>query len=481
MVAKLKEYDWKLSAIDEMIAMAKDYYMNPNSKNAARWKALKRNVKKSSSHQIGHTEHRRKLGSLPDYLPLFTYFIIFAQLVSFIVIYGLHGVTLIGVEPKLTVESGIQTFMGMETIHKWTAPNVWIGPSEKSLIGVGGVFAPCMRTDLQLQFEQSKQNYSTDTPLGCCEVSTRNVAGTTTQAECDNLTEGIGKWNADVTCNKRPVNKAGTRHNMKPCCLGLKGQCRLMSHKHCAFLGGEFYLFGPEHCSQVMCLENICHPGRVTASGLLPWQPDSPAQWWRVPLSLLYHHGIIQFLVVMVTQWFLLTQIEVTAGWFRMLIIYIISGTMALLTSSIMLPYEVHVGGMGAVCGMLGVVIIELFHFWKLVDRPWLELLKLSVAIILLFLLGTLPYLDIFGMITGLISGALCGVIFLPYVTFGKWHCPVRVILIVSASGLLILICYFLLHLFVAVQSLENCEGCKKLNCVPYTEKMCDTSLWHQF
>jgi hypothetical protein len=56
-------------------------------------------------------------------------------LVSFIVIYGLHGVTLIGVEPKLTVESGIQTFMGMETIHKWTAPNVWIGPSEKSFIG----------------------------------------------------------------------------------------------------------------------------------------------------------------------------------------------------------------------------------------------------------------------------------------------------------------------------------------------------------
>jgi cytochrome b subunit of formate dehydrogenase len=126
-------------------------------------------------------------------------------------------------------------------------------------------------------------------------------------------------------------------------------------------------------------------------------------------------------------------------------------------------------------------VTVELFHFWKLVDRPRLELLKLSVAIILLFLLGTLPYLDIFGMITGLISGALCGVIFLPYITFGKWHRPVRVILIVSASGLLILICYFLLHLFVTVQSLENCEGCKKLNCVPYTEKMCDTSLWHQF
>ena len=82
-----------------------------------------------------------------------------------------------------------------------------------------------------------------------------------------------------------------------------------------------------------MCLENICKPGRVEASSMLPWQPESPAQWWRVPLSLLYHHGIIQLIVVTVTQWFLLTQIEVTAGWFRMFIIYVISGTMALLVS----------------------------------------------------------------------------------------------------------------------------------------------------
>ncbi|XP_045189590.2 uncharacterized protein LOC123546962 isoform X2 [Mercenaria mercenaria] len=478
---KLNEYDWKLAAIDEMILLAKDYYINPKSKKAARWKDLKRKVKRSSSHQIGHTEYRRKLGTLPDYKPFFTYFIIFAQLVSFIVICGLYGFTFIGVEPKLTLESDIQTFMGMETVHKWTAPNVWIGPSERNLIGLGAVFAPCMRTDIQLQLEQSQQNYSTDAPLGCCEVATRNVAGTTTESECELLTEGVGKWKGDVTCENRPANMAGTRHNMKPCCLGVKGQCQLLSHKHCVFLGGIFYQFGPEHCSQVMCLKNICHPGSLTASVISPWQPESPGQWWRVPLSLLYHHGIIQFVTVTAAQWILLRQIECTAGWFRMLVIYIVSGTMSLLTSAIFLPYQSHCGGMGAVCGMVGVVLVELFHFWKLVHRPLIELAKLSVVIVLLLFCGTLPYLDIFGMMTGLITGALCGLILLPYITFGKRHLRMRVILIVGASTLLFMICFFLLQVFAYVQSVESCEGCKTLNCVPYTDKMCDTSLWQQF
>lgn len=56
--------------------------------------------------------------------------------------------------------------------------------------GVGAVFAPCMREDIQLQLEQSRQNYSTDVPLGCCEVASRNVAGTTTKSECEQFTEG---------------------------------------------------------------------------------------------------------------------------------------------------------------------------------------------------------------------------------------------------------------------------------------------------
>ncbi|WAR21897.1 hypothetical protein MAR_015871, partial [Mya arenaria] len=73
---KIAEYDWKLAAIDEIIDLAKGFYVNPQSTKASKWRDLKRRVKLSSSHQIGRTEVRRKLGELPDYRPYFTYFII---------------------------------------------------------------------------------------------------------------------------------------------------------------------------------------------------------------------------------------------------------------------------------------------------------------------------------------------------------------------------------------------------------------------
>ena len=31
--------------------------------------------------------------------------------------------------------SGIETFLGLETIHRWTVPNIWIGPDQRFFIG----------------------------------------------------------------------------------------------------------------------------------------------------------------------------------------------------------------------------------------------------------------------------------------------------------------------------------------------------------
>ena len=43
---------------------------------------------------------------------------------------------------------------------------------------------------------------------------------------------------------------------------------------------------------------------------------------------------------------------------------------------------------------MLGVLYVELFQFWQIVDRAWLELLKLTAFVVFLLLVGTLPYVD---------------------------------------------------------------------------------------
>lgn len=53
-----------------------------------------------------------------------------------------------------------------------------------------------------------------------------------------------------------------------------------------------------------------------------------------------------------------------------------------------------NAGASGAVFGLLGVLYVELFQFWQIVDRAWLELLKLSAFVVFLLTLGTLPYVD---------------------------------------------------------------------------------------
>ena len=147
-------------------------------------------------------------------------------------------------------------------------------------------------------------------------------------------------------------------------------------------------------------------------------------------------------------------------------------------TSSLFEPSIAVVGGVGAVFGMIGVMLVELFQFWAIVAHPVQELLKILVVIAFFLGLGTLPYLDNFGMITGLLLGMLCAIILLPYVTFRRWHVKVRLILVAVALPTLFLFLFVLFYGFYQVQTFEACDLCRLLNCIPYTEKMCESSLW---
>ena len=147
-------------------------------------------------------------------------------------------------------------------------------------------------------------------------------------------------------------------------------------------------------------------------------------------------------------------------------------------TSSLFEPSIAVVGGVGAVFGMIGVMLVELFQFWAIVAHPVQELLKIIVVITFFLGLGTLPYLDNFGMITGLLLGMLCAIILLPYVTFRRWHVKIRLILVAVALPTLFLVLFVLFYGFYQVQTFEACELCRLLNCIPYTEKMCESSLW---
>jgi len=68
-----------------------------------------------------------------------------------------------------------------------------------------------------------------------------------------------------------------------PCCIGIRGQCKITTQEYCAFVGGAFHKEAAL-CSQVSCLGDVC--------GLLPFrQRDSPDQFYRVWTPLFLHAG----------------------------------------------------------------------------------------------------------------------------------------------------------------------------------------------
>ena len=44
--------------------------------------------------------------------------------------------------------------------------------------------------------------------------------------------------------------------------------------------------------------------------------------------------------------------------------------------------------------GLIGVLFVELFQYWQIVDNAWIEFLKLLGFTVFLLAVGTLPYID---------------------------------------------------------------------------------------
>ena len=84
-------------------------------------------------------------------------------------------------------------------------------------------------------------------------------------------------------------------------------------------------------------------------------------------------------------------------------------------------PYEVQFGASGSIFGLLAVIVVELIQSWQIVDKAWWELIKIAVVTVVMFALGTLPYVDNVAHVGGFVNGILAALIFIPYITFGKF------------------------------------------------------------
>ena len=203
-----------------------------------------------------------------------------------------------------------------------------------------------------------------------------------------------------------------------------------------------------------------------------PNQLDNPNQWWRFIWALFMSAGVIHFVLCAIVQLYLGCQIERTAGWLRTMIIYFISGIGGYIVSGIFDSQGVGCGADPAIFGLLAVVTVELFQSWQVVPNKWRELLKILFIIIAAFVIGTLPFVDNWSHLGGYIFGLLSAIIFLPYITFGKWDMARKRCLLYVSAPLLAILFVVCLIMFYTMQDTSWCSWCDDFNCVEYSSDM---------
>ena len=131
-----------------------------------------------------------------------------------------------------------------------------------------------------------------------------------------------------------------------------------------------------------------------------------------------------------------------------------------------------QVGPSGSIFGVIACLFVELFQSWQIIARPVTALLKLCGLVLLLLVIGLLPYVDNFAHMIGFVFGFLLAFIFLPYVSFGEFDRRRKQIQIVVCFTLVITL-YVVGFLVFYIYQGSSCDGCEFLNCIPFTPDFC--------
>ncbi|CEP12629.1 hypothetical protein [Parasitella parasitica] len=195
-----------------------------------------------------------------------------------------------------------------------------------------------------------------------------------------------------------------------------------------------------------------------------------PSQGFRFFTSIFLHAGVVHILFNLVTHFSTGGEIERSLGIIRYAILYIVSGIWGFILSAVLAgPLVSSMGCSGALFGIIGYTVIELFVQWRETRNPGRELVKLLFVIIISLVLGLLPGLDNFAHIGGLIMGLLLGVLLAP----NRRAASRRAILFTWIARIIALVVVIILYvvflrIFYTSSDLSTiCPNCKYLSCLP--------------
>jgi len=156
-------------------------------------------------------------------------------------------------------------------------------------------------------------------------------------------------------------------------------------------------------------------PGAVSGEHILE------GNYVRLLTSTFYHGGGLHLLMNMIALWSLGAFVERTWGRWRFLMIYLSAAWAGTCTAMAFQPYPV-LGASGAVCGMLGAMLIYMLVLSRYLPRPEMRSLwfSLIVNILILTLISLFPGISGLGHLGGGLGGALAALVLL-WQRFGGW------------------------------------------------------------
>eukprot|EP00049_Salpingoeca_infusionum_P007817 m.126572 g.126572 ORF g.126572 m.126572 type:complete len:471 (+) comp13835_c2_seq1:145-1557(+) len=433
-----------------------------------------------------HTAVQSEIDSFPPSRPYFLYWCVFVQTIMLIVALGAYPIASIDYKEVSVSGAVTDTNGGKMTATRTEVGNIFVGPHNQILLALGGIFAPCMRRDPNVQAYLNSSIVSVD-EYGCCLRETGDGLRCYS-SQADNCTENnlqtfhnesvcygqtccnAGDW---PDCERVPDSSLPSSEEYdvcrcevvaRPCCHGLFGDCDIRTQSECDFFYGV-YEDDATTCAEVDTLQSVC--------GLSAFKNVRvPDQWYRLLLAPFIPAGVIHFFLFTGAQYFIGRTIEQTIGTTRFVLIYLCCVIGGYAVSAILTPYQVKVGASPAVYGLLGTKIVSLINSWKEVKSPCRDLFTQILLSALALILGLLPFIDNFSHVAGFYFGIVSSMAFLP------WHAvhtlergKRRVMNIVGFILTVASLTTALVLLFTGFEA--NCSWCHSVNCVNFVPGFC--------
>ncbi|KAM0838188.1 hypothetical protein ACQ4PT_061143 [Festuca glaucescens] len=210
-------------------------------------------------------------------------------------------------------------------------------------------------------------------------------------------------------------------------------------------------------------------------------------QAWRLETSTWLHAGLIHLGANMISLIFVGVRLEQQFGFWKVGLVYLISGLGGSVLSVLFIRNGVSVGASGALFGLLGAMLSELITNWTIYSNRIAAMANLLIIAAINLAIGILPHVDNFAHIGGFVTGFLLGFVLLIQPQFGwsaqpfggktksKYTACQIVLLVLAVILTIAAFAVGLLMVFRGVNGNDHCGWCHYLSCVPTSSWKCDT------